>query len=743
MIRRMRSTRLGLAGVAGLLGLGCAPAEPEPGGGDTGGWVARAGHHGSALAVLDGASAIAAVLELGPLTVEPPDASAVHRVGLRYDATAGDPELEISLEQSGTWSEWERATVTFHEGGSFNAHVHWPAPGERVRLRATNAGSRLSFLVVELFDAPLQTVPAAVTEPEVGSSSFALAPASLVRPRSDWGATATPDCGTPHNPAYLTIHHTVTPNNDTTPPAQRIKGIQNYHMNSNGWCDIGYHFLISQDGDRWQGWKTEERSGIHTASHNLHNVGISFLGSYHIAAPPQAQVDGAAPLVKWMSDTYSIPLNRTRVLGHGEWPDNSTSCPGSFLLSRLDEIIDKALAGDAEQHMEIGAGFVTIAGQERDFVKGSSSDVFDVLVGQIVEGEVRLRNGSGRPATDDVLVGYFVEAPYLAPVSYRIEHDLPAKDGESFVLSPADSSGKNPDKGSLPSEGVLDVGVLQPGETVRIVFSLRAEQYSFGSADHPDLRAWVKHVGGYYGEQDGWDDPVETNHAGKILQSHAQLDVFSGHEWRFDGPAGDDVEGWQIGSDLSDLAVNLVDHALAMKSSGGDPSALSPPYTHIDAGMYKEVRLRARQHGEPRAGKLYFRREGEQFAESRAAGFSTIGGGAWEELVVDLSTHAEWSGTVVGLRLDPWEGGSYDGAAAWFDVDWVRADGAVGAGGGGGWSGGGNVGTGGKASGKQGSAVDSDDSGCGCRAAPSDSTESRAGPWLALLLLAGLRRRRG
>jgi hypothetical protein len=728
--------------------LGCAPSNESAGTEPTRSLAASSGHDQSAVAVLDGTSALRAALAGGQLVFAPPAGQPTFvRVGLRYDAAGGDPELELRVARADGWSDWERAPITFNRGELYNAHLELASPAEAVALRpASGAAGELRFLAVELFELALPPRPSA-TASELGSVQQALAPSSLVHPRSDWGAAPTADCGAWHTPRHVTIHHTVTPNNDPTPPADRIKGIQSYHINSNGWCDIGYHFLVSQDGDRWQGWKTEEKSGIHVGNHNTDNVGISFLGSYHIAQPPQAQVDGVVPLVKWLADNYGIGMDRDHVLGHQEWSGQSTACPGSFLLARLDEIIGKVQTGDKESHVEIGVGWSPIPGQQADFIAGSSAGIFDVLVGQEIEGSVIVRNGSARPQTDSVSIGYLIEAPFLQPLSYVIEHDLPAKDGQTFVTSPADANPANPLKHALPAEGALDVGVLEPGESVRIRFQLRAATYSFGVADHPDLRAWVRHVGGYYGEQESWDDPVELNQAGTLLRAFAQADVLSPHEWRFDGPAGEDLEGWSIGADLSDLALNLVDGALAMKASGADPIAISPSFTRIDAARFSQLRLRARQHGEVRQAKLYFRRDGEAYSEDRHFPFSTSGGGTWDEVVLEASSHPEWSGSITGLRLDPWEGDGYEGAEAWFDIDWLRADGELEppvGGGGGAWGAGAGSGTASGGSGVKAPGGSSDDEPAGSCLCETRGSRRDGGGALAALLagLFAVRRRR-
>ena len=37
----------------------------------------------------------------------------------------------------------------------------------------------------------------------------------------------------------ISVHHTVTPTSASGGYEQRIRGIQNFHMDTNGWCDVG------------------------------------------------------------------------------------------------------------------------------------------------------------------------------------------------------------------------------------------------------------------------------------------------------------------------------------------------------------------------------------------------------------------------------------------------------------------------------------------------------------------------
>ena len=46
-----------------------------------------------------------------------------------------------------------------------------------------------------------------------------------------------------------------------------IQGIQNYHINTKKWCDVGYSFLIGGDGKVYEGRGWDE-IGAHTFGFN-------------------------------------------------------------------------------------------------------------------------------------------------------------------------------------------------------------------------------------------------------------------------------------------------------------------------------------------------------------------------------------------------------------------------------------------------------------------------------------------
>ena len=299
--------------------------------------------------------------------------------------------------------------------------------------------------------------------------------------------------------------------------------------------------------------------------------------------------------------------------------------------------------------------------------EGASKGIGDAYEGDTFTVDVFVKNAAGALNTEDyVRIGYWIESPWLEPVTYTISSDWPVKDGATFKVNDSDSAPDNPPKTGMPTEGQLNLYAMGAGETKRVRFTLKAVKYSLGEVDHPDLRAWVWHVGNYYGEQVGWSDPVETNKAGKVLQTYVQHDVYGKTHWEWNG---DDAmtEGWVAGNGLKSLIVNAVDHCLAADMAGQDPFFLSPELD-VKAAALGGLSARVRAYGGPKEGRLYFVTKADgQWNESKAVAFEVPGDGAFHDVTVDVASHPAWSGKVTQLRLDP-----APKAEGWYDVDYVR-----------------------------------------------------------------------
>jgi len=100
--------------------------------------------------------------------------------------------------------------------------------------------------------------------------------------RAQWGGrqpSGTPSTlATPVN--IVVIHHTVTGTGTTQAAcAPIVRSIQNHHMNTNGWLDIGYNFLVCEDGNIYEG-RGWTRVGAHAVSWNSRSIGIAVIGDF-------------------------------------------------------------------------------------------------------------------------------------------------------------------------------------------------------------------------------------------------------------------------------------------------------------------------------------------------------------------------------------------------------------------------------------------------------------------------------
>ncbi|KAF4011149.1 PGLYRP1 [Cervus elaphus hippelaphus] len=97
---------------------------------------------------------------------------------------------------------------------------------------------------------------------------------------------------------YVVVSHTagsvcVTP----ASCQQQARNVQHYHVQQLGWCDVGYNFLIGEDGLVYEGrgWNT---IGAHSgATWNPISIGISFMGKYMDRAPPAQALKAAQSLL--------------------------------------------------------------------------------------------------------------------------------------------------------------------------------------------------------------------------------------------------------------------------------------------------------------------------------------------------------------------------------------------------------------------------------------------------------------
>ena len=160
----------------------------------------------------------------------------------------------------------------------------------------------------------------------------------------------------------LVLHHTAGSNAyDRTGAYAQIRGIYAYHTQSLGWDDIGYNLLVDRYGRVFEGRRgsiADAVRGAHAGGFNTDTYGISVMGDFQAAAPPQAAVDAVALLMGWKAGQYGVNPTGTATLisqggGTSRYPAGrvvtinaisghrdvgQTSCPGQYLYPKLAEI---------------------------------------------------------------------------------------------------------------------------------------------------------------------------------------------------------------------------------------------------------------------------------------------------------------------------------------------------------------------------------------------------------------------
>ncbi len=216
----------------------------------------------------------------------------------------------------------------------------------------------------------------------------AVAATSSCMSRADWGADesisgwARGDVQTFYPVQALTVHHTAGSNLLSQDYAATVRAIYSYHVQTNGWSDIGYQYLVDGTGKVYEGRSSGHTStscltgggtgadfahqtttddavtGAHVANMNSGNIGVALMGCYEPTSecsgsttPPAAALDGLANLLASLATRHGLnptgsvhyvnPVSgATRdvatISGHRDW--EATACPGGNLYAQLPGI---------------------------------------------------------------------------------------------------------------------------------------------------------------------------------------------------------------------------------------------------------------------------------------------------------------------------------------------------------------------------------------------------------------------
>ena len=286
-------------------------------------------------------------------------------------------EPSVRFLEDGKWTSWSklREDDLPSSGGRTFSTLLSAGDADAFQLRGTNRGVRAVAINTTDGDRPLDL------QSNTASASHVSQPGIISR--SEWGANESyrfnSDGSPKSTPTFyptkkLIVHHTATRNNDPD-PAATVRAIYYYHTVEKGWDDIGYNFLVDEQGriykgrysgpagTRYQDTVTGEdtgRNGVtgaHTAGANAGTMGISVLGTYSSTRIPSAARSSLVKHLAWEAErhaldprgisTYTNPVSGFKqtaynISGHRDW--GSTTCPGEAFYGNLAAIRDAVAA---------------------------------------------------------------------------------------------------------------------------------------------------------------------------------------------------------------------------------------------------------------------------------------------------------------------------------------------------------------------------------------------------------------
>ncbi|MEO0468896.1 MAG: N-acetylmuramoyl-L-alanine amidase [Bacteroidota bacterium] len=156
--------------------------------------------------------------------------------------------------------------------------------------------------------------------------------------------------------SHIIVHQTGGPNYSTNWSAI-VHSIWNKHVNSNGWCDIGYNWLIDPNGMIYEGAGGGNNViGNHYCGSSEATMGIGMLGDFRNSSPTAAALLSLERLMAWkacdasidpLADAYHAPSARitNNIASHSggcdiQYPNNQLDPAIQFAKIRTQATLD-------------------------------------------------------------------------------------------------------------------------------------------------------------------------------------------------------------------------------------------------------------------------------------------------------------------------------------------------------------------------------------------------------------------
>jgi hypothetical protein len=452
---------------------------------------------------------------------------------------AGATSVQVRVHADDRWSSWQALSATDGgaDGGTADARRAKATAGDEVvaepifvggaddlQARVVGRGSVPADLHVLLVDGGRSTADSNPRPVRVwgGDVANAAVDQPTIYSRADWGADESMrKSACPSGPSYSPtikmgfLHHTDGVNGYSRSQVPSIiRSIYAYHVRANGWCDVGYNYLIDRFGRIWEGRAggiTKPVLGAHTGGFNYDSFGVSLIGAYDKTKPSADMLAAAESLFAWRLGGYYIdPTANTTLVADsfsgsryragttvkfktisGHRDADQTTCPGSYAYADLPDIrtatrqlMGAGLVGPSASTTtaQMANGRVTIA------AGALTAETWTLSVADATGVVVRTLTGAATRATDITTTWDLTDdagAP-VPPGSYTLTLSAVDADGATalpwstaFTVSP-------PVTLSVPAQTTLHAPVTAagrgiPGHTVNVTAAGPTAQQPVGS----------------------------------------------------------------------------------------------------------------------------------------------------------------------------------------------------------------------------------------------------------------------
>ena len=267
---------------------------------------------------------------------------------------ASNSGLRISTSQDSTeWTVWTDLPVDGHavdaKWQACTELVFLPAGAKYYRVTASTnrlgKGRVMKRIQLNFFDpGPTPTAEVnAVQEPNEPAACPCDKPGIVTR--SGWSCPQTTNPGYGFSTiTHLIVHHSAGANTSSDWAAV-VLSIWNSHVNTNGWADIGYNYLVDPQGRLYEGRGGGDNvTGAHFCGTNAGTMGTCMIGTYTNSSITDTSRKMLTRLLAWKACGSNI--NPTGISWHTSSARNlhhisghrdgcATECPGTMTYAEL------------------------------------------------------------------------------------------------------------------------------------------------------------------------------------------------------------------------------------------------------------------------------------------------------------------------------------------------------------------------------------------------------------------------